>query len=457
VPRNLLCVCFALAFCALADGQLGFEPAPPPTPKLIKAGRVLDVKSGSYLLNQGILTDGERIKEIGPWEQVQGHAPKEAKRIDLSHATVLPGLIDCHAHLVSSMEGRLSGGENIVIAVTQSSAALRALMGAHNAKEDLEAGITSARVVGHSGIDGDVALRDAINYGWVPGPRLQASARKITALGGQAVYLQNALSKQILEQEFLPVSGPDEARRAVRENLANGADLIKIVVDAGAGPSWQFRYLAPEDAKAIVEDAHRLGLKVAAHATTKVAIQTAIDAGVDSVDHGDEATDEQLKQMKDKGIFLVATDLWTNGRQYEYFSLFDAFTPADAAAFKASEEKTTEQFKDRLQRAMKIGVKIAMGSDMWCLWPGKTRGEASLLELVELQKNGMPNLEIIRSSTVNAAELMGWSDRVGEITAGKFADFIAVVGDPLQDVSLLQHVRFVMKGAVAVRNELAGN
>jgi imidazolonepropionase-like amidohydrolase len=452
--RYLYFVCVLLVACDLAAAQLGYEPPPPPTPKLIKAGRVLDVRKGSYLLNQGILTDGERIKEIGPWDQVQAHAPKDAVRIDLSHATLLPGLIDCHAHLVSSMEGRMEGGENIIISVTQSSAALRALMGAHNAREDLEAGITSARVVGHSGIDGDVALRDAINNGWVPGPRLQASARKITPLGGQAVYLQNAVSKQILEQEFLPVSGPDEARRAVRENFANGADLIKIVVDAGAGPTWQFRYLAPEDAKAIVEDAHRLGLKVAAHATTKVAIQTAIDAGVDSVDHGDEATDEQLKQMKDKGIFLVATDLWTNGRQYEYFSLFDAFTPADTAALKASEQKTTEQFKDRLQRALKIGVKIAMGSDMWSLWPGKTRGEASLLELEELQKNGMPNIEIIRSSTVNAAELMGWSDRVGEISAGKFADMIAVAGDPLQDVTSLKHARFVMKGAAVVRNEM---
>lgn len=453
--RHLYFVFLLFSLGNLAAAQLGFEPPSPPTPKLIKAGRVLDVKSGSYLLNQGILTEGERIKEIGPWEQVQNHAPKDAARIDLSRATVLPGLIDCHAHLVSSMEGRLSGGENIVIAVTQSSAALRALMGAHNAREDLEAGITSARVVGHSGIDGDVALRDAINYGWVPGPRLQASARKITALGGQAVYLQNAVSKQILEQEFLPVSGPDEARRAVRENFANGADMIKIVVDAGAGPTRQFRYLAPEDAKAIVEDAHRLGMKVAAHATSKVAIQTAIDAGVDSIEHGDEATDEELRQMKDKGIFLVATDLWTNGRQYEYFSLFDAFTPADTAALKAAEQKTTEQFKDRLQRALKIGVKIAMGSDMWCLWPGKTRGEASLLELEELQKNGMSNIEIIRSSTLNAAELMGWSDRVGEIAAGKFADIIAVAGDPVQDVTSLQHARFVMKGAMVVRNDMA--
>lgn len=184
--------------------------------------------------------------------------------------------------------------------------------------------------MGHSGVDGDVALRDAISYGWVPGPRLQASACKITALGGQAVYLQNAVSKEIPEQEISPVSGPDEARRAVRENFANGADLIKIVVDAGAGPTWQFRYLSPEDAKAGVEDAHRLGLKVAAHATSKVALQTAIDAGVDSVEH-------VTKPPINSGIVLVATDLWSNGRQCEYFSLFDVFTPADTAALKASQ------------------------------------------------------------------------------------------------------------------------
>jgi imidazolonepropionase-like amidohydrolase len=159
--------------------------------------------------------------------------------------------------------------------------------------------------------------------------------------------------------------------------------------------------------------------------------------------------------MKEKGIFLVATDLWSNGRQYEYFSLFDVFTPADTAALKASEQKTTEQFKDRLQRALKIGVKIAMGSDMWCLWPKKTRGEASLLELEGLRQNGMPNLEIIRSSTVNAAELMGWSDRVGEIATGKFADVIAVMGDPLQDITSLQHATFVMKGAAIIKNEVA--
>jgi imidazolonepropionase-like amidohydrolase len=437
--------------------QLGYYPPSVAPPTLIKVGRLLDVRTGKYLVNQGILTDAERIKEIGAWEEVQARAPKDAVRIDLSRGTVLPGLIDCHAHLLSSMEGGIDGGQNITIAVAESSQALRALMGAHNAKEALEAGITSARVVGHSGIDGDVALRDAINYGWVPGPRLQASARKITPPGGQAVYLQAGVAQKILEQEFLPVSGPDEARKAVRENLALGADMIKIVVDAGAGPVWKFRYLAPEDAKAVVEDAHRLGLKVAAHASDKTGIQTAIDAGVDSIEHGYEATDDQLRQMKDKGIFLDATDLFTNGRLFEYIAKFGPLTPEEAAGLKHADEEGTRQSKDRLRRAMKISVKIVAGSDMWYLWPGKTRGEATLLELEGLQKEGMPNLEIIRSSTMNAAELMGWTDRVGELAPGKMTDLIAVEGDPLQDITILEHVRFVMKSSLVIRNDFAKN
>jgi imidazolonepropionase-like amidohydrolase len=458
--RKLLYTAFILLFIILpapSFAQLGYYPPAPPAAVLIKAGKMLDVRSGKYFQNRGILTEAGKIKETGPYEQVEAHAPKDAVRIDLSRATVLPGLIDCHAHLLSSMEGSFDGGQNITIAVTESSQALRALMGARNAREALEAGITSARIVGHSGVDGDVALRDAINFGWIPGPRIQASARKITPPGGQAVYLQAGVSQKILEQEFLQVSGAEEARKAVRENLAVGADMIKIVVDAGAGPVWKFRYLAPEDAKAVVEDAHRLGLKVAAHASDKTGIQTAIDAGVDSVEHGDEAADDQLKQMKDKGIFLVATDLFSSGRLYEYFAKFRPFTLEEAAGLKHYEEQESAKSKDRLQRAMKIGVKIVAGSDMWFLWPGKTRGEATLLELEGLQKEGMPNLEIIRSATMNAAELMGWTDRVGELAAGKMADLIAVEGDPLQDITVLEHVRFVMKGSRVYWNDFAKN
>jgi imidazolonepropionase-like amidohydrolase len=265
----------------------------------------------------------------------------------------------------------------------------------------------------------------------VPGPRLQASGRKITPPGGQAVYLQPGLAKPILEQEFLAVSGPDEARKAVRENLAIGVNVIKIVIDAGAGPFWKFRYMSLDDAKAIAEDAHRLGLKVAAHATQRAAIQTAIDAGVDSIEHAFQASDEQLKQMKDKGIFLVATDIPGNGG--------------------------SDESKDRLQRAMKIGVKIAMGTDLWAPIPSKTYGEASLLALRALHDEGMANADVIRSSTVNAAELLGWTDLMGDIAAGNLADMVAVSADPLQDVTVLEHIGFVMKGAVVVKNEVSKN
>ena len=400
------------------------SPTPPPA-KLIKAGRILDVRSGRYLFDQAILTEGEKVREIGPSADVQGHAPKDVVVIDLSHATVLPGLIDCHAHLLISGDlGRLDPPELLATTITQTSPSLRALLGARNAKEDLEAGITSARIVGHSGIDGDVALRDAINAGWIPGPRLQAAARKVTAVG--AVYLQPALRAEVLAQEFLAVNGPDQARAAVRENLANGADLIKIVVDSEPARGWKPRYMAVEDARAITEEAHRVGMRVAAHAQDNIAVQIAIDAGVDSIEHAWTATDEQLKQMKDKGMFLVATEV------------FFAAPP-----------------KDRLQRAIKVGVKIAMGSDAWALLAGKTRGEETLLEIKKLQDEGMPNVDIIRSSTVNAAELMGWSERVGELAEGRFADMIAVAGDPVQDIGLLQHVQFVMKGATVVRNDFA--
>jgi imidazolonepropionase-like amidohydrolase len=409
-------------FAAALLTQLPQQAAVAPPAKLIRAGRILDVKSGKYLPDQGILTEGETIKEIGPWAEVQGHASKDAALIDLSRAAVLPGLIDCHAHLLIGAElGRMDAWDAVVNTVSRMSPSLRSLMGARNAREVLEAGFTSARVLGHSGIDGDVALRDAINAGWTPGPRLQAAGRKIATSG--AVYIQSAVSDQLLSQEFLIVSGPEPARAAVRENAARGADLIKIVVDSEPARGWKTRYMPLDDAKATVQDAHRLGLKVAAHAEDNVAVQIAIDAGVDSIEHAWTATDDQLKQMKQQGIFLVATDVFF-----------------------------TKPPRDRLQRAMKLGVKIAMGSDAWAFLPGKTRGEETLLELKRLNEEGMPPIDIIRSSTVNAAELMGWPDRVGELTAGKLADMIAVEGDPLQEIGLLQNVQFVMKGGVVVRN-----
>jgi imidazolonepropionase-like amidohydrolase len=424
-----LVVAFALEALASPSGaQFQLPESPAPTAKLIKAGRILDVRNGTYLSGQGILTEGERIKEVGPWQELQRHAPKDVTLIDLSRATVLPGLIDCHSHLLVSMTPGTNGAEGITGAVALMSPEFRTLIGAFHAREYLEAGVTAVRVVGHSGIGGDIALRDAIRSGLVPGPRLQAAGRKIAPPGGQAMWVQPALEKQIVEQEFITVSGPEEARKAVRENLAAGANVLKIVIDAGVWPYWKPRYLAPEDAKAIADDAHRLGIRVAAHAESKVAVQTAVDASVNSIEHATEATDEQLRQMKDKGIFLVATDIPENGGSPES--------------------------KERLNRAMKAGVKIAIGSDLW--FPpakGKTYGQAALEDLGALHDEGMPNIDVLRSATMNGAELLGWSDLMGEIAPGKLADLIAVSADPLQDVTSLEHVRFVMKGAAVVKNE----
>lgn len=241
------CLALGLFITTSALGQFSqfHSQHPTPAPTLIKAGRILDVTSGKYLDQQAILNEGERIKEIGPWDQVEAHAPKDVIQIDLSQATVLPGLIDCHAHPFVSMDPHMTGGEGLTTAIALMSPTLRVFIGAHNLMEDLEAGITSVRVVGHSGMDGDISLRDAINMGLVPGPRLQASGLKVTPLGGQSMYLQPALAKPILEQEYREVSGPDDARRAVREHLAAGMDWIKIAMDSRRRPAVEVSLYGP--------------------------------------------------------------------------------------------------------------------------------------------------------------------------------------------------------------------
>lgn len=415
-----------------------------PKATLVKAGRLLDVKGGRYLSEQGVLVEGQRIKAVGPLATIASQAPADAKVIDLSHATVLPGLIDCHAHLLSSMKGALAPGDNILLTVAGMSAASRALLGARNARETLEAGITSARVVGHSGVDGDAALRDAIEAGWVVGPRLQAATRKLTPPGGQAVSLRHELDGALGELEFLPLSGPDEGRRAVRLALASGADLIKVVMDAGP------RSIAPDEIAAIVAEAHRSKLKVAAHATTLAGIRAAIAAGVDSIEHGDEAGEAELKDMAAKGIFLGATD-WPAGLIHDVI-VTPRHPPAEQLPlWQAEVDKWVAANVARMRAARAAGVRFVMASDMWFEHPGKTRGAAALQVLEGLQDEGVPAAEILRAATLDGALLMGWQDDVGTLEAGRYADLIAVEGDPLADVKELRKVRFVMKGGTPVR------
>ena len=424
---------------AVVSGAMPIQLQPKGAVVAIKAGRLIDVKAGTVAEGQTIVVEGERIKSVGANLPI----PEGAPVIDLAGATVLPGLIDSHTHLLQNYDSSLGGDDNnMILTVTQMSAAKRALLGAAMGREDLEAGITTVRDLGNSGLNGDVALRDAINNGWVIGPRMIVSTRALSASGGQFGALQ-AETQKIIEQEYVVISGIEEARRAVRQAIYDGADCIKVIVD-----TWP-RVVSLEEMKVIVEEAHRVNKKVAAHAVRDQAVRIAAEAGVDSIEHCYGGSDASLKLMAEKKIFLVPTD----GTLEDYLSIIGERNASEQERKqqRAQMELGLKQLHNRLDRAIKAGVRIAAGSDMYYRMPGKTRGQASLTMLGAYAESRMPPIEIIRAATINAAELLGWQERIGSIEAGKLADIIAVGGDPMKDVTELQKVRFVMKGGKVIK------
>src|SRR5438552_11195999 len=443
---------FSCAVGMFAVTQLAAQSSSPTT--LIKAGRLLDPRSGNVLSPAAVLIENRKIKEVGPPPQVQTHASGDVKTIDLGSATLLPDLIDSHTHLFLDIivppEAETQRHENGIFApgnllAIVESPAKRALMGAHLARQDLESGITTVRNLGHSGIDGDTELRDAIKAGHVSGPRILASGRKLITRGSYLQNLNPALADAILEQEFLLIDGPDRARQAVRQNAFQNVDVIKVTADEN---------LTVPELAAVVEEAHREHLKVAVHAVDKPSIQTAIDAGADSIEHGNEATDEQLEQIRDKGIFLDLTPTAYGGFFLKIMEPTIALSAETRSSRVSSSARRDKQYKDLVQRVLKSGVKFAAGSDMCWFYPGKTRGQASTATFVNLRDAGMPALDVIRAITINAAEVLGWQDRIGTVEPGKFADIVAVSGDPLADITELERVRFVMKDGKVVRNDL---
>lgn len=452
--RQRLTTLAALFVALLSTGGLAAQsPASPAGVTLVKAGRLLDPRTGNVLSPAAVLIENGKIKEVGAPSRVQADAPAGVKTIDLGGATLLPGLIDSHTHLLLDVivpaeaeSSRRSNGDfvpGLLLAIVESPGK-RVLLGAQLAREDLESGFTTVRNLGHSGIDGDLALRDAINAGRVPGPRILASGRKLAQQGDYVQGLNPALAKAILQQEFLEVNGADGARQAVRDNLLYDVDLIKVAIDDN---------ISAAEMTAVVEEAHRQHLKVAAHAISAGSIQTAIDAGVDSVEHGNEITDEQLRLMRDKGIFLDLTPTFADGlwtKIHETITL----SPAMRSANAAGDDRGRQRWAARVQRVLKSGVKFAAGSDMCWFYPGKTRGQATATMFSALHKAGMPPLDILRAVTTSAAEMLGWQDRVGAVEPGRFADLVAVAGDPVTDVGELERVRFVMKGGQVVRNDL---
>jgi imidazolonepropionase-like amidohydrolase len=440
--------------------SVGLAAARPPTvPTLVKADRLLNPRTGNVLSPAAVLIEDGKIKFVGSPAQVQASAPSGVKTIDLGNATLLPGLIDGHSHLLidvalpaeAEMDRYSIFQPGLLLAVAAKSPAERVLLGAQLARETLESGFTTVRNLGHSGIDGDAALRDAIDAGRIPGPRILASGRKVIPLGAYLDRLNPAVAEPIVKQEFLVVGTPEDGRRAVDENLFYRVDWIKIALDDdGVGINLPAL-------KAIVEEAHLAHKRVAVHAGSILAIQTAIDAGADSVEHGNRVTDDQLKTMRDKGIFFGLTPTFFNGFLARVMEAEIVMSPPLKARMAGLAQQRLAGDVSFIQRILKSGVKVAVGSDMCWFYPGKTRGQLTSLIFSALHDAGMPPLEILRAVTVNAAEMLGWQDKVGAIEQGKFADLVAVAGDPLADITELERVRFVMKDGQVVRNDFASH
>jgi imidazolonepropionase-like amidohydrolase len=399
---------------------------------IVRAGKLLDVKSGKLQTNQAVVIEGDKIVSVGPASEIKTSTADTL--IDLPNATVLPGLIDAHTHLTFNPH---FGYETLAISVPR-----EALTGAHNARLTLDAGFTTVRNVGARGYS-DVALRDAINAGDVPGPRMLVSGPALSITGGHC-------DNDLLPYEYHATSdgaadGIEQVQHKTREIIKYGADLIKVCATGGVlskGDDPNASQYTLEEMKAIVADAHRLGRKVAAHAHGAQGVIWASEAGVDSVEHGHLMNDAAIATLKKNGTYLVPT-LYLVDWQREHAA--QANLPEYA---KRKMEMVSATGKQNAKKAFEAGVKIGMGTDA-AVYPHGLNAH----ELEVYVKLGMTPVQAIQTATINDADLLGWSDKIGTLDPGKWADLIAVDGDPLQDITTLQHVKFVMKGGEVVKNE----
>lgn len=421
------------AAMGLLTGMCAAQPAYKPAAgrTLLRAGHVLDVKTGKEAAAQTVVIEGERIAAVLPSSQVA--AKSGDREVDLTRFTLLPGLIDVHTHLtmVANFDPYFE------LSMTPGK---EAILGVENAKTTLEAGFTSVRNVGANGWT-DVALRDEINEGHIPGPHMQVSGPAIGITGGHMD--ENLLPEQYHVQGEGVADGIAGVQHMVRQNIKYGADLIKIGASGGVlskGDDPQASQFTKEEMVAIVNDAHRLGRKVAAHAHGAQACLWATEAGVDSIEHGSYIDDACAATMKARGTYLVPTSyLYDWNREFGHLPAFYAQKMKDVTSVARTNHK----------RAIAAGVKVALGTDSAVYPHGLNAHELE----VYVRDYGMSPLSALQSATLNAADLMGWTAKTGSLETGKWADVIAVEGDPLQDVKLLQHVSFVMKSGVIYKDE----
>jgi imidazolonepropionase-like amidohydrolase len=403
----------------------------------VRAGSLFDGKSNQLLKNQVILIQGEKILDIGANLRV----PADAEVVDLTHATVLPGLIDGHTHIFSSGHAGLKPGGPPDVDLIKDTREYRTLNALRNAQNDLMAGFTTLRdLMSHGGGYGDVDVKMAINRGLFKGPRLQVSTMGLVATGPGIL----GSPEVSLPRNYQTVDSPWAERQAVREQIHYGADWIKLHSTTGYhfepdGRLWVDPGFTLEEIKAIVDEAHRHGKRVACHAFGGEGLHNCLVAGVDTIEHAIDLGEADLEIILQKGIYLELT-------AYHYYT--SDYLPKDLK--ETNGKYSLAALSEKSGRlAIARGAKISFGSGV-----GPFPHGSQAVEFEYLVRYGMTPAQAIRSATSVAAEMMGWQDRIGSLEKGKFADLIAVSGDPLSDITELGKVKFVMKGGQVVRNDL---
>jgi imidazolonepropionase-like amidohydrolase len=429
-----LVVCFSLIQAA------GFAQTNAPTQVvLIKAGRLVDVRAGRVVENQAIIIEGERIKTVGPLADVERNAPSSARVIDLSRATLLPGLADCHTHVLLQGYNTASEYDDQLLKESIPYRTIRATVAARIA---LFNGFTAMRDLETEGaMYADVDVKTAINRRVVPGPRMFVATRAFSATG---MYPLQGYSWELRMPDGVQiVDGADNIRRAVREQVKYGADWIKFYADrryflkAGALHSWV--NFTEEEMKAIVDEAHRLGRRVAAHAMGREGIEASLKVGVDSIEHGFGLDEEMMDRMVRQGTFWCPTI-------YVGVYVAEGRAAAGAPIWLTMRDMQAKAFPVAVRKRVKIAYGTDAGGYAW------TENQAR--EFAYMVRYGMTPLQAIQSATIVAADLLERPNDLGALEVGKFADIIAVSGDPLSDITELERVRFVMKGGEVFRNEI---